>query len=159
MEFTSNLSSKYAQESQAGPFDLGSSIVRSPFSTSRLHLDLYDLCSRGDKPEYDDVDLISECSSPGAYIPGKYLQLCDISPDSSKDSLLWPVSLGATIRTESESNPMTTVQTTNVDESFSQGQVSRRHQRFSLQNPKYFVPLAVCVIVALFALGGLATII
>ncbi|XP_055891974.1 uncharacterized protein LOC106076196 [Biomphalaria glabrata] len=157
MDMNSIFSSKYFLEGQTASFDLESPNTRSqPFGTSRLHLDLY----KGDKAEYDEVDLISECSYPGAYVPGKFLQICDMTPDASKDTLIWPVSLSGTVRSELEPKQIITGQSSQVSEDvYSQRQVSRRHQRFSLQNPKYFVPLVVCIIVALFALGGLAAVI
>ncbi|CAL1535273.1 unnamed protein product [Lymnaea stagnalis] len=134
--------------------------TRSAFSSSRLHLNLYDMCSTGDKPYYDDVDLISECSTPGTYVPGKYLQLSDFTPDPTNDALLWPVSLGGTMRNDPEASHVIPGHSRLADEeSFSQGQVSRRSHRLSFQNPKFYVPLVVCVIIALFALGGLAAVI
>lgn len=137
-------------------------IPRSAFSSSRLHLNLYDMNSTGDKPDYDDVDLISECSTPGTYVPGKYLQLCDFTPDPTNDALLWPVSLGGTMRNDSEaSHVMASPGHSRLvdEESFSHKQVSRRSHRLSFENPKFFVPLVICVIIALFALGGLAAVI
>lgn len=42
---------------------------------------------RGDQCEsFDELDLISECSSPCSYMPGKFLQLCDIESIDSYDN-------------------------------------------------------------------------
>lgn len=96
---------------------------RSTYS-GRLHLDLKELCSKRDKPDYDEIDLVSECSTPGAYVPGKFLQLCDFPSDTNNDALIWPVSLGGTIRSDADTQQLMHSQPRHLDEeSFSFRQV------------------------------------
>ncbi|CAG5115600.1 unnamed protein product [Candidula unifasciata] len=105
--------------------------------------------SRGQTQEYTEVDLLSECSTPVSYVPGRFLQLCDIDAEIEEDAKIWPVSKRPAL-----SDLDVNLQLSRTNDGYSQNQSIWKSSRQNLASSK-LVTIAVCFIVALTALGGL----
>uniref|UniRef100_A0A0B6ZQP9 Uncharacterized protein n=1 Tax=Arion vulgaris TaxID=1028688 RepID=A0A0B6ZQP9_9EUPU len=116
-----------------------------------------ELYFKGLNLDYDEIDLLSECSTPVSYIPGKYLQLCDISPDTDFDVKLWPTSKRSSLTERDVSSVLAGATRQLVDDGYHYTKISRQTPQLTQTSSRLVITIAVCFIVALTALGGLAT--
>lgn len=135
-----------------------------PLRTSTLQLDLDELSFlRGDF-QYDEMDLLSECSTPCAYSPGRFLQMHDVTDETDlrDDVTLWPVSLGPQggegAVTSLLADHRRVSLTDTHDPKYFRGS-SRRGSVLTLRSPKVYLPLMLFVFLAFSMLGGLMTVI
>jgi len=136
-----------------------------PLKTSTLQLDLDELSFlRGDY-QYDDMDLLSECSTPCAYSPGRFLQMHDVTDDLDlrDDVTLWPVSLGPSGGEGSVTSLLSEHRKMSFSEQLHEPkyfrQTGRRSSVLTLSSPKVYLPLMLFVLLAFSMLGGLMTVI
>ncbi|XP_005099102.1 uncharacterized protein LOC101860975 [Aplysia californica] len=129
--------------------------------TTLLHLDQDELSSlRGDN-QYDEIDLVSECSTPCAYSPGRFLQLCDVRDDADlkDDVTIWPVSLGPSLGDGHTTRLLADQCKISVSETFLHSKPMHPARRPTLRSPRFLLPLLLCLFLALSMLGVLMTII
>ncbi|BFZ12927.1 hypothetical protein BsWGS_15966 [Bradybaena similaris] len=115
--------------------------------------------TRGQNQEYTELDLLSECSTPVSYVPGRFLQLCDIDGEVEEDAKIWPVSKRPVLPDVDATSVVPGSFSHRVNGGYLHSQAVWNAPRQNLASSKLLVTVVVCIIIALTALGGLVALV